>query len=141
MLDQLIISHVAAGQLGFKAVEGVESVALLASVPVARPACFVLPALEDYRATQESAGLIVIEVTASFDVVVMVDGAATRGQRAGELETLRTAVVDRLLGWTPDASLYRPFVPTSGRLLGIENGRASHVTRFRTVYRLRRQGL
>ena len=141
MLEAAIIDHLAGGQLGLKAVEGIETAAQLASVPVARPAAFVLPALEDYRAAQEGAGLIILEVTAAFDVVVMVDGHATRGQRAGELERLRQAVVDRLFGWTPDAAAYRPFVPTSGRLLGIENGRASHVTRFRTVYRLRRQGI
>jgi hypothetical protein len=141
MLEGLMIARLVEGNLGFRAVEGVETIAQLASVPVARPAAFVLPALEDYRAAHEGAGLIDIEVTAALDVVVMVDGAATRGQRAGELEQLRRAVVEQIFGWTPDPSVYRPFIPTSGRLLGIESGRASHITRFRTLYRLRRQGL
>lgn len=140
LLD-LVIEQLKAGTLGFKAVEPIEALADLETVAVARPACFVLPAADDYLTTQEGAGLINIEHTERFDVVVMVDAAARLGQRQGELRALVEAARTHLFGWTPDSTIWRPMVPEAGRLLGLGGGRASYLTRFRTVSRIRKTGV
>ncbi len=140
LLD-LVIEQLKAGALGFKAVEPIEALADLETVAVARPACFVLPAADDYLTTQEGPGLINIEHTERFDVVVMVDAAARLGQRQGELRALVEAARSQLFGWTPDSTIWRPMVPEAGRLLGLGGGRASYLTRFRTVSRIRKTGV
>jgi hypothetical protein len=136
-----VIDHLKAGALGFKAVEPIETLADLETVMVARPACFVLPATDDYLATQEGTGLINIEHTERFDVVVMVDAATRLGQRQDELRALVIAARERLFGWTPDGTIWRPMVPEAGRLTGVGGGRASFLTRFRTVSRIRKTGV
>jgi hypothetical protein len=135
----LVIDRIATGDLGFRAVSGVKAVADLATVPTPLPACFVIPAEESIRSVVEGPGLIDMESTYSFDVVSMVSGAAQRGREEDELTDFHDAVIARLLGWTPDP-LYRPIVPVAGRLLGISPGRASWITRFRTVFHYRKQG-
>ncbi len=143
----LLLDHVLAelrgeqAVLGLKAIEPIEALADLETVAVARPACFVLPAAEDYLTTQEGSGLINIEVTSRIDVVVMVDGALKLGRRQNELVQLSHDIRDLLFGWTPDAAVWRPLVPEAARLLGVGGGRASYLTRFRTVSRIRRQGV
>lgn len=127
--------------LGFKAIEPIEALADLQTVAVARPACFVLPAAEDYLTTQEGSGLINIEVTSRIDVVVMVDGALKQGRRQNELVQISHNVRDLLFGWTPDSATWRPLVPEAARLLGVGGGHASYLTRFRTVSRIRKQGV
>ncbi len=140
LLDH-VIGQLKAGALGFKAVEPIEALADLETIAVARPACFVLPATEDYQTTQEGSGLINVEVTERFDVVVMVDAALRAGRRQNELSVLVAAARAQLFGWTPDSSVWRPMVPEAGRLLGVGGGRASYVTRYRTVSRIRKTGV
>ena len=135
----LVIDRIATGDLGFRAVSGVKAVADLATVPTPLPACFVIPAEESIRSVTEGSGLIDLESTYSFDVVSMVAGAAQRGREEDELTDFHDAVITRLLGWTPDET-YRPIVPVAGRLLGLSPGRASWITRFRTVFHYRKQG-
>lgn len=136
-----VIERIAAGQLGFKTVDGIEALGELAATPVhALPAAFVVPAAEDFVAEQEGAGLMVIRCEFDFDVAIIVSTSAARGKAQGELLVLAAAVIELLLGWTPDANTWRPIRPTGARLLGIEAGRASWVVRFRTSYRLRKQG-
>jgi hypothetical protein len=136
----LVIDRIETGALGFKHVSGVKTVADLDTTPAPMPACFVLPATENIVPKQEGPGLIHLEATFSFDVVCVVSAAAQRGRDEDELMELKDAVIERLLGWTPDASIYRPLVPTAGRLLGIAGGRASWITRYRTVFAYRKQG-
>lgn len=135
-----IMDRITSANLGFKAVEGVEAVGDLATTSVAMPACFVVQATEEMAPEQEGAGLIVLNSVVGFDVVIMVNVAARRGKNRDELSDFADAAMALLLGWTPDASVYRPIVPVSGRLLGLEGGRASWIIRFRTSYRLRKQG-
>jgi hypothetical protein len=136
----LVIDRIETGALGFKHVSGVKTVADLDTTPAPMPACFVLPATETIVPKQEGAGLIMLEATFSFDVVCLIQGSAQRGRDENELMDLKDVVIDRLLGWTPDPSIYRPIVPTAGRLLGLAAGRASWITRFRTVFAYRKQG-
>lgn len=136
----LVTERIETGALGFKQVAGVRTVADLGTTPASMPGCFVIPATEEIRPVQEGAGLIVLDATFSFDVVCMVGQALRAGQEEDELMVLKDAVIDRLLGWTPDPSIYRPIVPTAGRLLGLAAGRASWITRYRTVFAYRKQG-
>jgi hypothetical protein len=136
----LVIDHIAAGDLGFKHVGGVKRVADLARTPAPMPACFVIPAEETIRSVTEGPGLIDLESTFSFDVVALVTGASQRGRDEDELTDFHDALVTRLMGWTPEPALYRPIVPVAARLLGLEAGRASWITRFRTVFHYRKQG-
>lgn len=135
-----IIDRISAGALGFKTVDGIETVADLETTPVPLPAAFVVPAADDFLPEQEGAGLIVLENRANFDVVIMIAAAAQRGRVRDELSGFADAVIEQLLGWSPDASVYRPIIPVSGRLLGLGGGRVSWTIRFRTAYRLRKQG-
>lgn len=136
-----IIDWLAAGNLGLKRVEGVESLAAIEALPnSAFPAAFVVQAEAARREVQNGPGLIVVEVEAVFNVVIIVSAGAARGTARDELTGLSDAIIDRLLGWTPDADIYRPITPGAGRLLGLEAGRASWIDSFRTVYRIRKQG-
>jgi hypothetical protein len=136
-----VIARIAAGQLGLKTVDGVEALAELAATPVhALPAAYVVQAAEDFIPEQEGSGLLVVRSEFDFDVAVIVGAAAARGKAKGELAQLVGLVIQQLLGWTPDGIEYRPIRPISARLLGIEGGRVSWVVRFRTSYRLRKQG-
>lgn len=136
-----IIDWLAAGDLGLKRVEGIESLAAIEALPnSAFPAAFVVQAEEARRESQNGPGLIVVEVDAVFNVVIMITASAVRGQARDELTSLSEAIITRLLGWTPDAAVYRPITPGAGRLLGLEAGRASWIDQFRTTYRLRKQG-
>lgn len=134
-----IIDHIKAGSLGFKTVDGVEAVADLDTLIGALPGCFVIPGTETNAGGQEGAGLIMLEIRASFSVAIIVQAAATRGKVRDELTGFADAVTARLLGWTWDPA-FRPFVPTQARLLGIAAGRASWIAEFRTTYYLRKQG-
>ena len=124
---------------GIKTVEDVFTLADLATVQVALPALFVVPAARTAGQTQEGAGLIDVETTVTFDVVILVNAAATRGKNRDELETISEAVTKRLLGFTPGPE-FRPFIPVSARLLGAAGGRVSWVQRFRTVTHERKVG-
>lgn len=135
----LVAEHIRAGELGFRDVQGVKRLADLATTPAPLPACFVIPAEETIRSISEGAGLISLEATYSFDVVSMVAGSAQRGREEDELTDFHDAVIGRLLGWTPDP-IYRPIVPVAGRLLGLSAGRASWITRFRTVFHYSKRG-
>lgn len=140
-LADLVIGWLSAGNLGFKTVEGVEAVADIDNLAVAAlPGGFVVEARESFEVEQEGAGLIVMRRTFEFDVISLVTASARRGADRGELRTLNEAVILRLMGWTPEPSTYRPIVPIAGQLTGIGGGRASWLTRFRTVDRLRKQG-
>ncbi len=141
LLLDYVTARLRAGELGLKAIESIEQLADLETVSVARPACFVLPAAEDYRPTQEGSGLIDIELTERIDVVVMVDGARVIGRRQNDLLAFSQAIRDQLFGWTPDGTVWRPLVPEAGRLLGVGGGRASYVTRYRTVSHIRKTGV
>ena len=127
------------GGAGVKTVDGVKALAELATVQVALPGLFVVPAAEDFRPVQEGAGLIHLETTHQFDVVVLINASATRGRDQDELMTLADAVQAQLFGWSP-APEFRPIVPLASRLLGIDGGRASWIMRFRTVSHLRKIG-
>lgn len=133
LLLDLVIARLKAANLGFRAVESIEALADLETVAVARPACFVLPASTDYRATQAGGGLLNMEATERLDIVVMVDGALKLGRRQNEMMALAAAVIDELFGWTPDRNVWRPLEPEASRLLGVGGGRASYLVRFRTV--------
>lgn len=136
-----IISAIDAANLGFRLVDGVEQVADIENVAAAAyPACFVVQATENMTEEQNGPGLVVVAITADFDVVTVVQSAAARGKVRGELAAFADALQTLLLGYTPDANVYRPIVPVSARLIGVGGGRASWATRFRTVYRLRKQG-
>ncbi len=136
-----IIDYIAAAALGFRLVDGIEQVADVESVAAAAyPACFVVQAGEAMVTEQDGAGLLVVGINADFDVVSVVSSAAARGKTRDELAGLDDALKLLLLGWTPDANVYRPIVPVSARLIGVGGGRASWATRFRTYYRLRKQG-
>lgn len=136
-----IIDRISGGQLGFKLVDGVESLAAIAELAAASfPAAFVVQANERMTEEQNGPGLIVITVDATFDVAIVIRASATRGQNRDTLTALAEAVTTRLLGWTPDAATYRPFTPVSGQLIAVEGGNASWAVRFRTVYRIRKQG-
>ena len=140
MLD-LVIERLVAGQLGFKTIDGIEALAELAETPIAAfPAGFVVPAAESFTPEQEGAGLIVIRSEFDFDVAIIASTSAARGKAKGEVMALAVQVIAELLGWTPDASTWRPIRPVSARLLGLTPGRVSWVVRFRTSYRLRKQG-
>lgn len=139
-LLELVIKRIVESGL-FKTVDGIEALASIAQAPGARPACYVVPASDDYNAVQEGAGLIQIEMIEAFDVVIVVDGAVQTGRRQADLKALADELRDKcLLGWTPDGTRWRPFVPVAGRLLGLEGGRASWLTRYRTAQWLRKQG-
>lgn len=137
-----VIDRIETGSLGYRHVAGVARLADLAAVPAPTPACFVIPAEETIRSVVEGAGLISLEATFSFDVVTMIAGDG-RGSAASAdaLGDFHDALITRLLGWTPDSEIYRPVVPVAGRLLGISAGRASWISRFRTVFEYRKQGV
>ncbi len=136
-----IIDWLAAGNLGLKRIDGIESLAALDGLPnAAFPAAFVVQGEEARREVQNGPGLIVVEVEAVFQVVTIITTSAARGLARDELTGLSDAIIARLLGYTPDPDVYRPITPGAGRLLGLENGRASWIDSFRTVYRLRKQG-
>lgn len=140
MLDA-VIDRLAAGQLGFKTIDGIEALAELGETPIAAfPAAFVVPAAESFTAEQEGSGLLVVRSDYDFDVAIITSTSAARGKAKGELMALAVQVIAEMLGWTPDASTYRPIKPVSARLLGLSPGRISWVVRFRTSYRLRKQG-
>lgn len=141
MILDHVIARLKAAALGFRSIEAIEALADLETVAVARPAAFVLPAADDYLTTQEGSGLINVEVTQRIDVVVMVDGAARPGRRQNEMMQLAEALRDHLFGWTPDRNVWRPLVPEAARLLGVGGGRASYLVRFRTVSRIRKEGV
>jgi hypothetical protein len=122
---------------GVRTVDGVKALAELATVQVALPGLFVVPATEDFRPIQEGAGLIQLEGVIQFDVVVLINASATRGRDQDEVGDLAQAVQDALFGWTPAPEL-RPFVPVASRLLGVEAGRVSWIIRFRTAQHLRK---
>lgn len=135
------IDWLAAGDLGLKRVEGIESLAALETVPnSAFPAAFVIQAEEARTEEINGPGLIVVRVDAVFSVVTVIAASAVRGQPRDELTSLSDAIIARLFGFTPDPDVYRPLVPGAGRLLGLEAGRASWIDQFRTTYRLRKQG-
>ncbi|WP_439532031.1 phage tail terminator protein [Polymorphobacter sp.] len=122
---------------GIRTVEGAKALAELATIQVALPGLFVVPAAEDFRPVQEGAGLIQLEETIQFDVVVIINASATRGRDEDELEGFSEAVKTLLFGWAPSAE-FRPIVPVASRLLGVGSGRVSWIIRFRTVQHLRK---
>jgi hypothetical protein len=125
------------GLAGVKTVDGVKALAELATVQVALPGLFVVPAAEDFRPIQEGSGLIQLEETVQFDVVILINASAQRGRDQDEIDGLADLVKANLFGWTPSAE-FRPIVPVAGRLLGVEGGRVSWIIRFRTVQHLRK---
>lgn len=136
-----IIDWLKAGELGFATIDGVNVVADLDTRPAALPAAFVVPGVSEFVAEQEGSGLIVLEDRFSFEVVIVVGVAQASGRNRDELAYRAAKVIDRMLGWTSDPSVYRPVIPVSARLAGIGGGRVSWAIRFRTASRLRKQGL
>jgi len=125
---------------GVRAVEDVLAVADLATSAVAMPALFVIPAGEQSGDIQEGSSVTVVQTVISFDVAILLSAAAARGRNRDELETIKAAVIERLLGRTPQGSAgeaFRPVVPVSGRLAEAAGGRVLWVHRFRTVTNLR----
>ncbi len=121
---------------GVRAVEDVLAVADLATSAVAMPALFVIPAGEQSGDIQEGSSVTVVQTVISFDVAILLSAAAARGRNRDELETIKAAVIERLLGRTPGEA-FRPVVPVSGRLAEAAGGRVLWVHRFRTVTNLR----
>lgn len=136
-----IIDWLAAGDLGLKRVDGVETLAAIADLPnAAFPGAFVVQGQESFAEEQNGPGLIVVRADAVFNVVTVVSAAAARGAARDQLAELSGAIITRLLGWTPDGTVDRPITPVASSLLGLDNGRVSWITSFRFTYRLRKQG-
>ena len=134
-----VIDRIAAAQLGFRTVRGVEALASIDTAPGALPAAFVVP--DGFTVVGGSEGTLIIDLETrdSFNVVIIVAGAADPDRVRDDLEGFAAAVTQLLLAWTPDSLVYRPIVPTAGRLLGIAGGRASYIINFRTSCHLRKQ--
>lgn len=140
-LLQAVIARLTAANLGYRSIAPLESLADLPTQAHAFPAAFVIPATENFTPEQEGGGVLIVRNEVEFDVVTIVLAAKTPGLRQSEMAALAGAVVTELLGFTPDSDVWRPMVPVASRLLGIEGGRASWITRFRSVCRLRKNGV
>ena len=102
------------------------------------PAAFVLPNAE--RASGSRTGTMVVsqENSVRFPVVTAVQNLRdARGERAQtDLRTLRTAILNALHGWQPDAE-FNPIEYSGGRLLQLTDQVVWYQDEFVTTHELR----
>lgn len=103
----------------------------------ASPAAFVLP-MGDRPGENQLIGAISQTVKVTFDVVIAVSrkGAASAAA-LDPLETVQAAVMDKLLGWSPDAD-YAPFEYAGGQMLKVGKSALWWRMSFVTDYLLRK---
>lgn len=130
IIDQLRLS---AAPL-FRAIGGsVELDAAVQSAPVT-PSAWVMP-LAERPADPHLASAADQIVMLHFSVVIcLANRRDATGSAAGQdLQALRLAVRDALLGWAPDQDTGDPCVYTGGRLLRFEDGRLWWADEFRVM--------
>ncbi len=114
------------GTAGFAAAqEGLKSV----------PAGFVLPLMDKAGRNDLACGGVSQSVTERFGVVLVVSNMrdAQGGAAHDDLQTLRRAVLDALLGWQPSAE-YNPVEYSGGRMLALNGADLWWQLEFTTAY-------
>jgi len=103
------------------------------------PAAYVVPLREGVSANK-LVNAVSQRVTEGFSVALAISNVRdTRGVKAvSDLRTLRAAVQDALVGWTPDANVYDIFEYGGGRLLSISATVMWWMLEFRTTYYVRK---
>lgn len=101
--------------------------------PTVTPACFVI-LLEDYPGPSNTTSLIQ-RVEVSVGIVLVVRNVTDNKGAAAlqDLEVLRSAVKQVLLGWEPDQG-YDPYERGPGRLMAFRDGHMWWMDIYKTAY-------
>lgn len=129
-----LIARIAAECPQFKLIEGVAEFAALVGQPKALPACYVVPLSESDAGDDDFDGDYQ-RVDARFGVCIAAGNVCSPGGREAlnDLQALRQAVRDALLGWVP-AGFDMPALFDRGELLAIKPGLVWWQDSWRTAY-------
>lgn len=134
-LIDAVIAHLKTSVPSLKKVSGaVDFASAGTDLKNSTPAAYVLP-LADKAGQNELCNAVSQRVDVRFGVVLAVQNLRdARGQNAhSDLEPIRRAVIDALLGWNPDAD-HAPVLYGGGRLLQLADGVLWWQLEFVTVY-------
>ena len=113
------------GTTGVRSVQGaVELAAALNAQTLATPAVFVVPLRDQTRPDAGFTSGVIQQTLRTFGVVLVVDNKrdATGAAALNDLEPLRIAVRERLLGWAAEGA-EAPFTASGGQLIDMDGGR------------------
>lgn len=134
-LTQLIAAHLAASVTSLAAVGDAADLAAIKRETMKYPSAYVVPLADKGGPNDLDTGLVEQRREPRIGVVMVVRNVrATKGATAlSDVETLRQAIDDALLGWSPEAK-YDPMLFASGKLLSMENGVMFWQDEYTTAY-------
>jgi len=123
---ELVIARLSAEVTDFKQIGGsADFITAMKGGVVQPPAAFVVPLSERALPNELATEAVSQRDNATFGVIFAVQNIRdSRGREAHvQLRALRIAVMNALLGWTPDGAVYDvfTFAPSGGRLLAFED--------------------
>ena len=122
----------------FRKIEGALALAGLTGAPKQTPCAFVVPIAED-AGSNHLVGAVSQENVERFGIVVALKSVndPTGEKATTDLETVRDAARDAILGWTPDEA-YTPCEFSRGRLLSLRDSTVWWQDEFTTKTHLRK---